>query len=135
MKQNRKKKEYIYFDYGTNSHNYEYQYDSMGRLVEEKKIIRRVNNLAWKKTFEYQKDRLIILREFFITYWDKIPPIERETQFFDENNKITKIERSNMKDIENGTILKKYDEKGDSVIEEYYDVFGKFVRKHIIIFQ
>jgi hypothetical protein len=134
-KNHRKVKEYVYFESGTNPHNYEFKYDSNNRLIEEQEFSRRTNILDWNRTVVYTDDKVISTRQFFITYWNKIPATEVETNFLDKFGRIIKIERLNMKDVESCIIINKFDENGNLVVEELYDNNNQFIRKHLILYE
>lgn len=131
----KKEKEFILFSYRTNSYNLEYKYDNRGRLIEEVSIGRKTEALNWKRQYSYKGDSIQIEREFFITYWDKIPPTEKETKILDKEGRIIEILMSNMKDKEDCKILKEFRSNGNLIEEKLYTPDGELKRKHVYEYQ
>ena len=124
-------KEKVNFNHKTNPYNLVYEYDSNGRLSKLTQINRKTKKVNWRENYVYNEKSIIREREYFIEYWNKIPPKELEIKYYDENDKIIRIELTNSKDYvdgiikityENGLISKKtlIDKKGNSIREHKY---------------
>ena len=97
-------KEKVYFNHKTNPYNLVYEYDSNGRLSKLTQINRKTKKINWREKYVYNKNSTVREREYFIEYWNKIPPKELEIKYYNENGKITRIELSNSKDYIDGVI-------------------------------
>ena len=124
-------KEKIYFNHKTNPYNLIYEYDLNGRISKLTQINRKTKKVNWKENYVYNEKSIIREREYFIEYWNKIPPKELEIKYYDVNDKIIRIELTNSKDYvdgiieinyNNGLISKKtlIDKNGNSIREHKY---------------
>ncbi|TXK74640.1 hypothetical protein [Mesonia sp. HuA40] len=124
-------KEKVYFNHNTNPYDLIYEYDTNGRISTLTQINRKTKKINWKESYTYNENTTVREREYFIEYWNKIPPKELEIKYFDENRKIMRIELTNSKDYidgvieityENGLISKKSltDKNGNSIREHKY---------------
>jgi YD repeat-containing protein len=102
-------KEQIYFDHRTNPHKLKYEYNKKGNLVKIINTNRRTKQLIWEENYSYSKDSIVRTRQYFITYWDKIPPTESEVDYIDSKGLVTK------------TILKNSKDRLDGIIENIYE--------------
>ena len=126
-------KEKVYFNHKTNPYNLVYEYDSNGRLSKLTQINRKTKKINWREKYVYNKNSTVREREYFIEYWNKIPPKELEIKYYNENGKITRIELSNSKDYVDGVIEIKYD-NGLISRKTLIDKNGNTIREHKYIY-
>jgi len=126
-------KEKVYFNHNTNPYDLIYEYDSNGQLSELTQINRKTKKVNWKESYAYDEKSIIREREYYIEYWNKIPPNELEVKYFDENGKITRIELSNSKDYVDGVIEITYD-NGVISKKTLIDKNGNSIREHKYIY-
>lgn len=121
-------KEQIYFDYRTSPHKLKYEYNKNGDLVKIINTNRRTKQLIWIENYKYSKDSIVRTRDYFITYWDKIPPSEYEVKYLDLNGLIIKTVLQNSKDRFDGIIENQY-ENGLLKNQTLFDLKGELIRK------
>lgn len=123
-------KEIIHFDHRTNPHRLEYFYNDEGRLTEILNTNRKTKEVIWKEQYSYSSDALIRTREYFITYWGRIPPQEQEINYLDKDGNILKTVLTNSKDRQDGIIKYNY-KNGLLESAELVDGDGDTIRKHL----
>lgn len=128
LKNGKKQKDLVYFNYGTNSHNIDYSYDSKDRLVLEKNTSRDVDQVNWIRSYRYEPDKITIKRKFYIEYWNKIPPTEKTINHLNSQQQVVRIEMSNMKDKEDSIITFHYDNDGNLTEQKWFDSKGELIR-------
>jgi len=123
-------KEQIYFDHRTNPYKLKYKYNKNGDLAKVINTNRRTKQLIWEENYKYSKDSIVRTRDYYITYWDKIPPSEYEVKYLDSNGFITKIVMKNSKDKFDGIIENQYEE-GLLKSQTLFDLNENMIRKLI----
>src|SRR5690606_18428653 len=71
-------KEKVFFNHNTNPYDLIYEYDTNGRLSTLTQINRRTKKVNWKEQYRYDAKSTVREREYFIEYWNEIPPKELE---------------------------------------------------------
>ena len=126
-------KERVYFNQDTNPYDLIYEYDSNGQLSKLIQINRKTKKVNWTENYVYDKKSTVREREYFIEYWNKIPPKELEIKYYNENGKITRIELSNSKDYVDGVIEITYD-NGLISKKALIDKNGNSIREHKYVY-
>ncbi|SFC94950.1 hypothetical protein SAMN04487907_1226 [Zunongwangia mangrovi] len=126
-------KERVYFNQNTNPYDLIYEYDSNGQLSKLIQINRKTKKVNWTENYIYDKKSTVREREYFIEYWNKIPPKELEIKYYNENGKITRIELSNSKDYVDGVIEITY-ESGLISKKTLIDKNGNSIREHKYVY-
>lgn len=126
-------KEKVFFNYNTNPYDLIYEYDTNGLLSTLTQINRRTKKVNWKEQYKYDGKSTVREREYFIEYWNKIPPKELEIKYYNENRKIKRIELSNSKDYVDGVIEITYDNELISK-KTLIDKNGNIIREHKYIY-
>ena len=126
-------KEKVFFNHNTNPYDLIYEYDTNGQLSTLTQINRRTKKVNWKEQYQYDGKSTVREREYFIEYWNKIPPKELEIKYYKENSKITRIELSNSKDYVDGVIEITYN-NGLISKKTLMDKNGNIIREHKYIY-
>ncbi len=126
-------KEKVFFNHNTNPYYLIYEYNSNGRLSKLTQINRKTKKVNWTENYDYYEKSIIREREYFIEYWNKIPPKELEIKCYDENDKIIRIELTNSKDYVDGIIKITYSNELIS-IKTLLDKNGNEIREHKYIY-
>jgi len=126
-------KEKVFFDHNTNPYDLTYEYDTIGRLSTLTQINRKTKKVNWKEQYQYDRKSTVREREYFIEYWNKIPPKELEIKYYNEKGEITRIELSNSKDYVDGVIEITYD-NGLISKKTFKDKNGNTIREHKYIY-
>ena len=126
-------KEKVFFNHNTNPYDLIYEYDSNGRLSKLTQINRKTKKVNWTENYVYDEKSIVREREYFIEYWNKIPPKELEIKYYDENDKIIRIELTNSKDYVDGVIKIIYD-NGLISKKTLMDKNGNSIREHKYIY-
>lgn len=121
-------KEQIYFDHRTNPHKLKYEYNKNGDIVKIINTNRRTKQQIWEENYIYSKDSIVRTRDYFITYWDKIPPSEYEVNYLDSSGLITKTVLKDSKDRFDGIIENQY-KNGLLKTQTLFDLNGELIRK------
>ena len=103
------------YEYGNEPRTWEFKYDNALNLIEKNEIKHKSYILCWTETYQYTDSSIVKVKEYFITYWDKIPPKEIFTTTI-VNKKIIRIriDYENTNDFE--LIDFKYDDS-DKLVE------------------
>jgi hypothetical protein len=126
-------KEKIFFNHNTNPYDLIYEYDSNGQLSKLTQINRKTKKVNWIENYVYDEKSIVREREYFIEYWNKIPPKEIEIKYYGENDKIIRIELTNSKDYVDGVIKIIYD-NGLISKKTLMDKNGNSIREHKYIY-
>jgi hypothetical protein len=127
-KNEKKQKEHVYFSYKTNPYNLIYEYSDDGILIKLDQINRNTGMSNWTERYIHNADTVVRTREYFITYWGKIPPKEIETTYFNSDGQPIRTIIKNSKDGEDGVITSEY-QKGLLISQEWQDLEGTKIRK------
>jgi len=127
-------KEKVYFNHKTNPYNLIYEYDSNGQISKLTQINRKTDQVNWIENYSYEENLIIREREYFIKYWNKIPPNEIEKKYYNDENQIVRIELNNSKDFVNGVIIFNY-ENGLISKKTLFDKNGVDIREHQYIYK
>jgi hypothetical protein len=121
-------REIVNFDYKTNPYILKFYYSKNGLLEKTININKRTNELIWEEIYTYSENSIVRTREYFIKYWNKIPPKENEVKHIDNNGNVVKIDLKNSKDGQDGIIYNSY-KNGLLTEQELFDQNNKLIRK------
>jgi hypothetical protein len=103
---------YVPYEWRMEPRNWLLSYDENSNLVEKKEYRNRNRTLNWIENYRYNGDSTITTKEYFVTYWNRIPPKEIQTTIL-ENSKIKIIKT----DYENSHNLVEFKYENGQLIE------------------
>ncbi len=86
-----------------------------GRLVKQTERDKKRKTRNWEEVYSYQGTTIHMTKQYFITYWGKIPPTEKWTRKFDDRGREIKVSRTLEDTGITEMLVKSYNSNGNIV--------------------